>query len=133
MSAVSRRAAIGTLGTALIGAPAVLRGRYRVFAQSRHEYSARAIAIMQQAVVVDLLNQFLFPDFSEKPPKIDRWLRQPHAFAEADAAAYRQSGIDAFCLGHGAGSCEQAIRFFADWNGFMAGSSAAATATPTSR
>lgn len=118
---VSRRRALGVLGTALAGAPAVLRGRYRLFAQSPREYSARAVAIMQGATVVDLLNQFLFPDFSEKPPKSDRWLREPGAFADADAAMYRQSGIHAFCLGHGAASFEQAVRFFADWNGFIAG------------
>lgn len=123
MSRVSRRRAIGTLATALVGAPAVLRGRHRVGAQSAREYSARAIDLMAQATVVDLLDQFLFPDFSEKPPKIDRWLRQPGAFRDVDATAYRQSGIHAFCLGHGAGSYEQAVRFFADWNGFIAGQS----------
>lgn len=123
MSVVPRRQAIATMAAALAGAPALLRRRYRLSAQSSREYSARAIDLMAQATVVDLLDQFLFPDFSEKPPKIDRWLRQPGAFRDADASAYRQSGIHAFCLGHGAGSFEQAVRFFADWNGFLAGHS----------
>lgn len=121
MSVVSRRAALGAIGAAVVGAPAVLRGRYRVSAQSPREYSARAVTLLQQSTVVDLLNQFLFPDFSEQPPKIDRWLRQPGAFGEVDAAVYRRSGIHALCLGAGVGTYDQAVRFFANWNGFIAG------------
>ena len=34
------------LRTAVCGGPAVLRGRYRLFAQSRAEYSARAIQLV---------------------------------------------------------------------------------------
>ena len=57
---ISRRAVIAALttGAATIGAPAVLRRRFRLFAQSATEYSERAIRLVQSTVVVDLLNQF---------------------------------------------------------------------------
>ena len=66
--AMTRREALAALGLAVAGAPAVLRGRYRLFAQPAADYSARAIRLVQGATVVDLLNQFQFPDFSVKPP-----------------------------------------------------------------
>jgi membrane dipeptidase len=75
---------------------------------------------MQETAVVDLLNQFRFPEYSERPPRIDRWLHVPGSFKAADAAAYQQSGINAFALGDGPGDFNQAVRFFADWNGFIA-------------
>jgi hypothetical protein len=40
-------------------APAVLRGRCRIVAQSATRYSARAIRLVESSVVVDLLNQFV--------------------------------------------------------------------------
>ena len=120
MSLVTRRAAIASIGAAVIGAPAILRGRYRVFAQTPAEYSARAIRLMQETTVVDLLNQFRFPDYSEKPPRIDRWLNAPGSFTAADAATYHSSGINVFALGDGARDYTDGLRFFAEWNGFIA-------------
>ena len=120
MARISRRAALGTLGAAVVGTPAVLRGRHRVFADSPQEYSTRAIRLVQQGVIVDLLNQFRFPDYSERPPKSERWLRMPGSFTAADAAVYHGSGIDVFALGDGAKDYEDGVRFFADWNGFLA-------------
>ena len=120
MTRISRRAALSAFGAAVVGAPAVLRGRYRVFADSPQEYSARAIRLLRQGVVVDLLNQFRFPDYSERPPKSERWLRVPGSFAPADAAVYHGSGINVFALGDGARDFEEGVRFFADWNGFIA-------------
>jgi hypothetical protein len=51
----------------IAAAPAVLRGRYRMFAQSAYEYSARAISLVQSAMVVDLLNQFQSLEASLRP------------------------------------------------------------------
>ncbi len=121
MSAVTRRTAIRALAAGLVGAPGVLRGRYQVFAQSNAQYSARAVRLVESSVVVDLLNQFQFPDFSVKPPKIDQWLSRPGTFTAEDAARYQSSGITSFSLGAGAGSFEEAVRFHAQWNGFLAG------------
>lgn len=120
-AAISRRAAIGRLGAVVIGAPAILRGRYRLFAPAHTEYSARCVKLLQENIVVDLLNQFRFQDFAEKPPRIDRWLTQPGSLTNDDAEVYRGSGMTAVALGHSPASYEDAIRFFADWNGFLAG------------
>lgn len=120
MARISRRAALGTLGAAVVGAPALLRGRYRVFAGSPQEYSSRAVGLLRRGIVVDLLNQFRFADYSERPPKSERWLRVPGSFAPADAAVYHGSGINVFALGDGARDYEEGVRFFADWNGFIA-------------
>src|SRR5436853_1007898 len=118
---ISRRTGLRCLGTAVIGAPAILRGRFSLFAQSPVEYSARAIHLMEDVTVVDLLNQFRMPDFSETPPRIDRWLREPGSFTAVDAAAYQGSGINVFALGgNGTVEYDVANRFFAQWNGFLA-------------
>src|ERR1700749_3052702 len=99
---------------------AILKNRFRLFAQSASTYSARAIALVEQSPVVDLLNQFRFEDFADKPPKITRWLDHPETFTKEDAEAYLSSGINVFALGLGSGSYEAGLRFFAKWNGFLA-------------
>jgi membrane dipeptidase len=101
-------------------APAILRGRFALFAQSGNKYSRRAIRLMTESTVVDLLNQFRFADYTQGPPKIDRWLNNPATFTAADAEVYRSSGINAFCLGLGASDYQSGLRFFAHWNGFLA-------------
>jgi membrane dipeptidase len=107
--------------TALVGASAVLRGRFQLFAQSKAEYSARAIQLVAETTVVDLLNQFRFPDYSEKPAdKLEYWLTKPGSFTASDAATYQSSGIDVFALGEGASDYQDGLRFFAKWNGFLA-------------
>ena len=121
MSVMTRREALRAIGCAIAGAPAVVRGRYALFAQSNAQYSARAVRLVESTIVVDLLNQFQFPDFAERPPKIEQWLTRPGAFTAADAARYQQSGITSFSLGAGPGDYDNAIRFHAQWNGFLAG------------
>ncbi|MFI5244324.1 MAG: dipeptidase [Gemmatimonadales bacterium] len=121
---VSRRDAISTIATAALGltiAPAILRNRYRLFAASPIEYSARAIRLVERTVVIDMLNQFRFADYAEHPPKSELWLRTPRSFTAADFQQYRTSGIRVFALGQSAGSYESGVRFYADWNGFIAG------------
>ena len=122
MPLVSRRTALATFTAAALGAPAMLRGRFRLFAQSTAEYSARAVRLMGDTTVVDLLNQFRFADYNEqRPPKSSVWMSRPNSLMETDWDVYRTSGIDVFSLGAGAGSYEDGLRFFADWNGFLAG------------
>ena len=117
---ISRRTALAQLGVAVAAAPAILRGRYRVFTGAATEYSARCIKLMEQSLVVDLLNQFRFQDYAEKPPRIDRWLKEPGTLTLADADVYRGSRMTAVALGHSPADYDEAIRFFADWNGFLA-------------
>jgi membrane dipeptidase len=75
---------------------------------------------MESSIVVDLLNQFRFQDYSEQPPRIDRWLREPGAMTAADADVYRGSKMTAVALGHSPANYEDGIRFFAEWNGLLA-------------
>jgi membrane dipeptidase len=117
---MNRRRAVVAIGLGLAGAPAILRGRYQLFAQSQARYSARCVKLMEENLVVDLLNQFRFPDFREKPPRINRWLMQNGSLSAEDAAIYRGSGLTALATGHGADSYESALKWFAEWNGLLA-------------
>ncbi len=123
-STTSRRDAVRALAVAavaLAGAPAVLRGRYRLFAQSSVEYSARAIRLVEGTVTIDLLNQFQFPDFRSQPVRSRLWMEKPGSFTRADFERYRTSGTRVFALGSGSTSYEGALKWIADWNGFIAG------------
>lgn len=117
---VSRRTALKAIGAAVVGAPAVLRGRYQVFASSPDRYSARTIKILESALVIDMLNQFRFADYAESPPRITRWLAHPESFTAEDYAPYHDSRIDVFALGSGPAEYEPAVKFLAEWNGFLA-------------
>ena len=92
-----------------------------MFTGAATEYSARCIKLMDESIVVDLLNQFRFQDFAEKPPRIERWLKEPGALSAADADIYRGSRMTAVALGHSPADYDEGIRFFADWNGLLAG------------
>lgn len=117
---LSRRQAIQQLAASVVLAPAVLRGRYSLFSNSTQQYSARAIKLVQESVVIDLLNQFRFADYAEKPPKSQLWLSTPRSMTPADYEVYRTSGYSVICLGHSPSDYAAGIRFFADWNGFVA-------------
>lgn len=121
MTSITRRESLQRMAALAIGAPAILRGRYALFGPQGRQYSARAVRLVEQTITVDLLNQFRFADFAEKPPKAQKWLSTPGSFGDADWVTYRTSGIRVFGLGHGVSSYEEGIRFFADWNGFLAG------------
>lgn len=104
-----------------LASPAILRGRYRVFAQSAAEYSARTIKLVRESPVVDMLCQFAFPDYREEgTPRAEQWLRDPRTFMEADYIRFRDSGVKVLALGRGADTYEGGLRFMADWNGFIA-------------
>jgi membrane dipeptidase len=118
---MDRRTALKSLGATVLGAPAILSDRYRVFPWSGQEYSARAIRLVEESTVVDLLCQFRFPDYRDGDVRKDRlWLDTPSAFTEEDWVRYRESGVNALALGRGASGYEDALRFFARWNGFIA-------------
>jgi membrane dipeptidase len=119
-SFVSRRDALRRLATLTIGAPAILRGRYRPFPWARAEYSARTMALMERAIAVDMLDQFRFDDYAEQPPKATLWLTRANAFTEADERPYRDSHIRVFALGHGAEDYAAAVKWAAEWSGFIA-------------
>jgi membrane dipeptidase len=106
-------------GVATFAAPLINRGRYRVFAGSPKEYSARAIELMTRSTVVDMLSPFTL-NF----PKQARWFANPETFTAADLQPFKDSGINVFHIGVGIGGPEpylEVLKFFASWNGFIAG------------
>lgn len=117
---IGRRESVRRLAALAVGAPAFLTGRYRLSPDVDHQYSARAVRLVEETTVVDMLDQFRFADYAERPPRSERWLRVPRSFRREDYETYRTSGIRVFALGLGAGSYEDGLRFAADWNSFIA-------------
>jgi membrane dipeptidase len=111
------KASLGALG-GLAAAPMFNLGRYRLFASSDTEYSARTLALMERCTVLDLLGVI----------SIDRtwrdWAMQPETFTEADYELYRSSGISVFHHAFGLGGLnayESALGYIASLNALAAG------------
>jgi membrane dipeptidase len=107
----------GHAGGALFVAPFVNRNRYRIFANSPVQYSARAIELVAQSTVMDMLGLF---KVGQSP-----WLRNPDTFTLTDWQRFRDSGINVFHPAVGfAGAASAAfdfrLRTDASWNGFIA-------------
>jgi len=123
---LTRRAALRR-GAALAAAPAlapwVLRGRFTPFAHmgDSQEFSARAIRLVDEATVIDMLCPL-----SVVSDRSDGWLRDPDSFTAEDFELYRDSGIDVFHDTTGGGALggrddhERAILWAAAWNGLVA-------------
>jgi membrane dipeptidase len=100
-------------------APAVLRRRYPLVPGSQQQYSERAIRLVRESTVLDLLGLLsLGADNS-------RWLNDPDTFTEEDLALYHRSGINAFHIASGLGGVgsdayTNVLRHVAAWNGFIA-------------
>lgn len=121
---MDRRTAIRSLTAAVITtatAPAILRGRYRLFAQLPDAYSARTIRLMRESTVIDMLCQFAFQDYrKDDVPLATRFLREPTAFTVEHFAMFRDSGVNVLALGSGPSNYDDAMKFYAEWNGFIA-------------
>jgi membrane dipeptidase len=121
MKTLTRRELIktaGIAGLATLAAPFVNRGRFRLFAVSQKQYSARAVELVTRSTVIDMLSPFTL-DF----PKQNKWFANPETFTEADLQPFKQSGISVFHIGVGMGGPEaflEVLKFFAIWNGFIA-------------
>src|SRR5688572_16426870 len=135
-AAMTRRQAIKRASLAFLGAGAGLafsppasgvssgvsswvnRGRFRLFATSNVEYSARAVELVSRATVIDMLSPLTL-NF----PKQNRWFADPESFTPADLQPFKDSGINVFHIGVGLGGADaynQTLQFFAVWNGFLA-------------
>src|SRR5687767_7778792 len=111
-----KRGALASAG--LIAAPMLNRGRYRIFANSPVEYTSRAIDLVQQSVLIDMLGPFTL-DFAKQ----NRWFTNPESFSASDLAPYKESGINVFHVAVGLGgpdAYDRTLRMFASWNGFIA-------------
>ena len=111
-----KRGALASAG--LLAAPMFNRGRYRIFANSPVEYTSRAVDLVQQAVVIDMLGPFTL-DFAKQ----NRWFTNPESFTTSDLQPYKDSGINVFHVAVGLGgpdAYDRTLRMFASWNGFIA-------------
>ncbi len=104
-------------GAALVAAPMINLNRYSIFGSTK-EYSARAIDLMKQATVIDMLSVMTL-DFNKQ----SKWFRDPETFTAADLQPYKDSGINVFHPAIGMGGPDaynSVMQFFASWNGFIA-------------
>ena len=119
--AISRRDALRTTAGALgavIAAPMLNIGRFRIFAGSNVEYSARCLTLMQESVVIDGLAPLSIDD------KWVAWSKAPETFTEEVFQRYKSSGINVFHHAFGLGgpnSYDQAIGYFGMVNALIAG------------
>ncbi|HEU4435497.1 MAG TPA: twin-arginine translocation signal domain-containing protein, partial [Pyrinomonadaceae bacterium] len=65
-------------GAGLVVAPMLNRGRFRIFANSPVEYTSKAIELVQQSLVIDMLGPFTL-DFAKQ----GRWFANPESFTES--------------------------------------------------
>ena len=107
---------------AVLAAPAVLRGRFQLFADSTATYSTRCIALIQRSLVIDMLSQFKLGAFLDvlggSGPRVTTWFSHPETFTAADFERYRSSGITVFHIGWGYGrdAYDDAHKIVAAWN-----------------
>jgi membrane dipeptidase len=119
---LSRREALKTTllaAGATLGAPMLNLGRFRLFAHSTAEYSERAVRLVRESVVIDMLG-LLSLDF----PLMARWTANPELFGEKELQKLRESGITVFHPAVGTGgqnAYDSTLRFVAGWNAFIAG------------
>ena len=116
-SSVSRREFLRCASSAAVAAPFVLRGRYRLFAESNEEYPERVVRLIREELVIDMLNQFLYR--KDKESMLNDWLSKPGAFKRSDFEFFMNSGVNAINFGDGASSLNDAEKLFAKWNSFL--------------
>lgn len=108
----------GIAGVGVIAAPMLNLGSFQLFAGSTKTYSARAIDLVKQSTVIDMLS-ILTLDFT----KGNKWMTDPESFTVEDLKPFKESGINiihpAIGIG-GMGSYDTALQIFAFWNGFIA-------------
>jgi membrane dipeptidase len=107
--------AVASAGAAAVFAPMINRGRYRLIAGSKQEYSARAVDLVGRSLVIDMLSPFKLGSTT--------WFSNPDSFMQADFQRFKDSGINAFHIAVGLGGTEaylNTLRFVASWNGFLA-------------
>ncbi|MCI0525198.1 MAG: dipeptidase, partial [Acidobacteria bacterium] len=107
--------AVTSAGLGAVCAPMLNRGRYRLFAGSNVEYSARSVELVGRSVVIDMLSPFKLGSTT--------WFARPDSFKQADFQRFKDSGINAFHIAVGVGGTDaylNTLRFISSWNGFLA-------------
>jgi membrane dipeptidase len=107
------------IATPLGAAPMINLGRFRLFTNSAADYSERAIRLVRESTVIDMLG-LLSLNF----PLMARWTRNPETLTPAEFQKYKDSGINVFHIAVGTGgqnAHESTMRFVSGWNSFLAG------------
>ena len=118
---ISRREMLkraGLTGAAVLAAPMINRGRFRLFANSATEYSRQAIDLISRTTVIDMLS-VLTLNF----PNQTKWFKDPETFTAEDLKPFTDSGINVIHPAVGMGgpnAYDNGLQFFAAWNGFIA-------------
>lgn len=118
---ISRRSLLKSIlvaGLGVAAAPMLNIGRFKIFAGSATEYSAKAIDLVKQSTVIDMLCVMTL-DFAKQ----DKWFKDPETFTVADLQPWKESGINVIHPAVGMGgmtSYQNVLEFFAFWNGFIA-------------
>ncbi len=121
VAGITRREAlrrVGLAGAAVVAAPMVNLGRYRLFAGIPTEYSARAVKLVTESLVIDMLGPMQLADSIER-----KWFGTPDGFTAADFQRFRDSQINVFHIAVGIGgrqAYESVLLFVAAWNSFIA-------------
>ena len=111
-----KRTVLSGIGVAV--APMLNFGRFQLFANSPTEYSSRAIGLVKESTVIDMLCVMTL-DFAKQ----DKWFKDPETFTVADIQPWKESGINVIHPALGIGgmtSYQNVLEFFAFWNGFIA-------------
>lgn len=109
------RAAAGAFGTALIPR----RGRAEQTGAPAQAYSPRAIALVRESLVIDMLSPFSL-DFTT----FAKWTANPELFTATMLQRYLDSGINVFHIAIGTGGLDaydSTLQFVGGWDSFIAG------------
>jgi len=109
---MTRRVFASGVGAAVLGLPMINRGYYELGAQTPHTYSRRAIDLVRETLVIDMLAPLVIdidPNAHAKP-------LSPKAAAE-----FRASGITGFHNAYGVGGTDayaNVLAYMAGWQGY---------------
>ena len=104
-SSTTRRTALKA-AVGAVAAPFINRHRYALLAQPAQQYSERAVRLVRESLVIDMLNQFLYR--RDMQPELREWLARPDTFTRADFERFRESGVNAASFGDDADNYEAA-------------------------
>ncbi|MFN0112573.1 MAG: dipeptidase [Blastocatellia bacterium] len=107
--------AVASAGAGAVCAPMLNFGRFRLFANSPAEYSAKAIELVGRSTVIDMLSPF---KISSSP-----WLTNPDTFKQADFQRFKDSSINVFHIAVGTGGPDahmSTLKYVASWDSFIA-------------
>lgn len=108
---------VGTAG-AVISAPMINLGRFRLYAWSDEKYSARTISLMEKSTVIDMLSPL-----SIQGGEYTKWTSNPDTFTEENWKKYVGSGINVFHNAVGIGGADaytSVLKYIMGWTSFLA-------------